>query len=147
KMNKLLSYVFKGSSRSVGSHRPESAALNPSGDAAMAGKAATRDPSEWSTKWLDRGRPSLDAPVPEDSGDRIGELAELFLARHRGGEQPEVEDDAAAYPELASEIRRLFPALLLMEELKPAVADDVMTSAPGRLGDYQILRELGRGGM
>ena len=81
-------------------------------------------------------------------GDRIGELAELFLARHRRGEHPTVEDDAAAHPELASEIRRLFPALLLMEELKPATNDDDdFTSVPARLGDYRILREVGRGGM
>ena len=55
--------------------------------------------------------------------DRVGELAEAFLERHRRGERPSVEEYAAAHPELAGEIRRLFPALLMMEELKPESGD------------------------
>jgi serine/threonine protein kinase len=98
-------------------------------------RAEWTDP-EW--HWSDRSRPAE---------DRIGELAELFLERHRRGERPAVEDDASAHPELAGEIRRLFPALLLMEELKPAPVDDVFDTSPARLGDYRILREVGRGGM
>jgi serine/threonine protein kinase/Flp pilus assembly protein TadD len=58
------------------------------------------------------------------------------------------------YPQWAAEIRELFPALLMMEELKPATGDS--TGAFGgpsggppleRLGDFRILREIGRGGM
>jgi serine/threonine protein kinase len=105
-----------------------------------------RELSDSRTEWSDPGRHSP-PPCRPTAGDRIGELAELFLARHRRGEHPTVEDDAAAHPELAGEIRRLFPALLLMEELKPAATDDDFTSAPARLGDYRILREVGRGGM
>src|SRR5262249_13676056 len=85
--------------------------------------------------------------------DLLGELAEAFLERHRRGERPAVEEYASAYPELAGEIRRLFPALLMMEDLKPEASDhtggyeaDCIT-APERLGDYRILREVGRGGM
>src|SRR5262249_32153368 len=52
--------------------------------------------------------------------DRVGELAEAFLERYRRGERPAVEEYAAAHPELAGEIRRLFPALLVMEDLRPA---------------------------
>ena len=105
-----------------------------------------REPGDTRTKCCDGGL-SPDGARPELRGDRIGELAESFLTRHRRGEQPSVEDDAAAYPELAADIRRLFPALLLMEELKPAASDDAFTSAPERLGDFRILREVGRGGM
>src|SRR6516162_1935049 len=85
--------------------------------------------------------------------DRIGELAEAFLEQHRRGERPAVEEYAAAHPELAGEIRRLFPALLMMEELRPAASDLTggyeapCGTAPERLGDYRILREVGRGGM
>ncbi len=105
-----------------------------------------REPIDSKTEWSDPGQPSTQT-ARLAAGDRIGELAESFLARHRRGEHPTVEDDAAAHPELAGEIRRLFPALLLMEELKPATTDDNFTSAPARLGDYRILREVGRGGM
>jgi hypothetical protein len=48
--------------------------------------------------------------------DRVGELAEAFLERHHRGESPSVEEYASAHPELAGEIRRLFPALLVMED-------------------------------
>ena len=85
--------------------------------------------------------------------DRVGALAEAFLERHRRGERPAVEEYAAAHPELAGEIRRLFPALLMMEELRPESSDlsggqaAVLGTPPERLGDYRILREVGRGGM
>jgi serine/threonine protein kinase/tetratricopeptide (TPR) repeat protein len=96
-----------------------------------------------------QGTASRDSRSPED---RVGELAEAFLDRHRRGERPSVEEYATAHPDLAGEIRRLFAALLIMEELRPAASDltgDILAcgSAPGRLGDYRILREVGRGGM
>jgi serine/threonine protein kinase/tetratricopeptide (TPR) repeat protein len=85
--------------------------------------------------------------------DLVAELAEAFLERHRRGERPSVEEYAAAHPELAGEIRRCFRALLLVEDLKPAASDlsgsvaPARGTAPERLGDYRILREVGRGGM
>ena len=105
-----------------------------------------QQPSNARTQWADPQSNWNDpSPPPED---RIGELAESFLDQHRRGERPAVEDVAAAHPELAIEIKRLFPTLLLMEELKPAPVDDVLeTSPPACLGDYRILREVGRGGM
>jgi serine/threonine-protein kinase len=89
--------------------------------------------------------------------DQIGALADEYLARHRQGLNPSFESYAAAHPELADEIRRLFPALLMMEELKPASGDATGSFAGAavvvrgtrlvRLGDFRILREVGRGGM
>src|SRR6266436_5438703 len=89
--------------------------------------------------------------------DPISKLADDFLARHRQGQRPSIDDYAAANPELAGEIRRLFPALLMMEELKPASGDAtgsfdgsavvVRGTRLERLGDFRVLREVGRGGM
>ncbi len=106
-----------------------------------------QQPGDTRTEWTDPARHRPGRSRPEEDADRIGDLAESFLERHRRGEHPSVEDQAMAYPELAGEIRRLFPALLLMEELKPAPVNDVRDSPPARLGDYRILREVGRGGM
>jgi serine/threonine-protein kinase len=94
---------------------------------------------------------------PATAEDRVSALAEDFLERHRQGLEPSLESYVAAHPELADEIRRLFPALLMMEELKPASGDAtgsfdgaavvVRGARLERLGDFRILREVGRGGM
>ena len=88
----------------------------------------------------------------------IEDLAEEFLKLKRRGETPSLTDYQRRFPELAEEIRDIFPALELMEEFKPGSLDE--TGSVGQLprpeesarihrdmGDYQILREIGRGGM
>jgi WD40 repeat protein/serine/threonine protein kinase len=83
----------------------------------------------------------------------LDQLAEEFAQRCRRGERPSLTEYAQRYPELADEIRELFPALVEMEELRPeqttgAGIDLVAgSSIPRQLGDYRILREVGRGGM
>jgi serine/threonine protein kinase/tetratricopeptide (TPR) repeat protein len=83
-------------------------------------------------------------------------LADEYLARLRAGERPTVEEYADRFPGLAEEIRAFFPALLLVEDFKPGTDDLTGSFAVGqatsvvaseRLGDYRILREVGRGGM
>src|SRR5438105_4775073 len=91
-----------------------------------------------------------------DARNPVEELAEEFAERHRRGERPSVEEYADRYPEWAEEIRDLFPALVKMEEVRPQTGDltGAFEGAAGtadfrleRLGDYRILREVGRGGM
>ncbi len=89
--------------------------------------------------------------------ERFSALADEFLERHRLRQKPSVEAYAEANPELAAEILRAFPALLMMEEFKPASGDvtgdfDVAAvvvrgARLERLGDFRVLREAGRGGM
>jgi hypothetical protein len=43
-------------------------------------------------------------------------VAASFLARYRTGERPGVAEYAARYPELADLIRRLLPALVMVEQ-------------------------------
>jgi serine/threonine protein kinase/WD40 repeat protein/tetratricopeptide (TPR) repeat protein len=87
----------------------------------------------------------------------LEQLAEEFVDRHRRGEHPPLTEYTQRHPHLAAEIRDLFPALVKLENLKP-VAGDLTgafvpsnggpdTRTPERLGDYRILREVGRGGM
>jgi eukaryotic-like serine/threonine-protein kinase len=85
---------------------------------------------------------------PDAARDPVEELAEAFLERYRRGERPAVGEFVAQAPEHADEIRDLFPALVLMEQADPA-ADSVPTPTghPERIGDYRLIREVGRGGM
>jgi WD40 repeat protein/serine/threonine protein kinase len=89
--------------------------------------------------------------------DSVERLAEEFLARYRQGERPALSEYTDQHPEHAAEILELFPALVKIEQLKPAAVDDtgpfVGTSDPDeaprpeRIGGYRIVREVGRGGM
>jgi WD40 repeat protein/serine/threonine protein kinase len=83
-------------------------------------------------------------------------LAEEFLDRKRRGERPTLQEYLQRHPELADEIRDLFPALLMMEDLGESSGGTTGSLAADgaavgvrlqRLGDYRILREIGRGGM
>src|SRR5215475_6485608 len=90
-----------------------------------------------------------------ESNDRnpVEELAEEFLERYRRGERPALSEYTRAHPDLAAEIRELFPALVMLEGVRPLerssnpMAGGSMAPRLERLGDYRILREVGRGGM
>jgi serine/threonine protein kinase len=84
----------------------------------------------------------------------VEQLAEEFLERYRRGERPALTEYTQKYPEWADRIRDLFPALVLMEEVGPRKGDSARVRAvtagdPAleRLGDYRLLRQVGRGGM
>jgi WD40 repeat protein/tRNA A-37 threonylcarbamoyl transferase component Bud32 len=86
----------------------------------------------------------------------LDRLAEEFVSRYRDGERPTASEYAARYPELAGEIEELFPMLLVFEQARsgesadPAASIDELKAigrVPVHLGDYRILRCLGRGGM
>ena len=89
--------------------------------------------------------------------NRLDALAEEFVDSYRRGERPALSEYIARQPELAEGIRDLFPALVMMENARPIASQEsgglvgVSGAASGkkldRLGDYRILREIGRGGM
>jgi WD40 repeat protein/serine/threonine protein kinase len=82
----------------------------------------------------------------------MGQVVDEFLARREQGEQPDVEEYARRYPQLAVVLRQMLPALGL---LRGSAADDLGEAAAfagdltpeGPLGDYRLVREVGRGGM
>jgi serine/threonine protein kinase/WD40 repeat protein len=88
----------------------------------------------------------------ESAPDLISNLAHEFAERYRRGERPALSEYTAQHPELAAQIRELFPALAIMEQLgsvagEAPVASAAHTAVPRQLGEYRILREIGRGGM
>jgi serine/threonine protein kinase/WD40 repeat protein len=90
-----------------------------------------------------RPAPTEDAVRSAAERDPFDELAEEFVERLRRGEHPALSEFTARRPDLADRIRHLFPTLVLMERAVPT-SD---ASAPERLGEYRLVRELGRGGM
>ena len=56
-------------------------------------------------------------PTSSDRRNPVEVLAEEFLDRKRRGETPTLREYLERYPDLAEEIRDLFPALLMMEDL------------------------------
>jgi len=95
--------------------------------------------------------------LSESTSAVVLELAEEFLERYRRGERPALKEYADRHPELANEIREVFPAMAMMENV--AIRDESMVgqsteagppleaSRLERLGDFRIIREIGRGGM
>lgn len=82
----------------------------------------------------------------------LNQLADEFAARQRNEERPRIEDFCDRHPELANDIRSLFPALVELERVKAdagvELAVDVAdTPAISQLGDFNLLRQVGRGGM
>ncbi|HLX59987.1 MAG TPA: protein kinase [Planctomycetota bacterium] len=77
-------------------------------------------------------------------------LVEEFSSKLRSGSAPSVEDFAREHPKQAGELRDLLPAVVAMEQLKQRRRSGQPIHAPAmpdHIGDFQIVRELGRGGM
>lgn len=76
-----------------------------------------------------------------------------FTEEKRQGRLPSIEAYALRYPQLASEIRELFPLIENLERWKDDKEIECLRrNVPrqfsfDRLGEYQLVRELGRGGL
>jgi serine/threonine protein kinase/WD40 repeat protein len=82
----------------------------------------------------------------------LDQIAEEFAERRRGGEHPSLREYVEKYPHLADDLRDILPAMAEIEQVKKD-ADDITPGVPvsapllKNVGDYRILREIGRGGM
>ncbi len=85
--------------------------------------------------------------------DPVEVLATEFVERQRRGEHPSVAEYAEKYPQWSDQIRNLFPTLVTVERWKAQqerAVDGRASLGPARLerlGEFRILREIGRGGM
>jgi serine/threonine-protein kinase len=94
--------------------------------------------------------------VPESAKDErptidleLAEILDVYRQELRGGVDPAPEACLDKHPALAEELGECLQGLAAMEELRDAlsVPETPAMFAPRSLGDFQIVREIGRGGM
>lgn len=80
----------------------------------------------------------------------VAALADEFMDRQRRGERPSVEQFSQRYPQHATVLRQVLSSLELVQ-LSSGCEDRAEKTASGSvnglLGDFRIIREIGRGGM
>jgi serine/threonine protein kinase/Flp pilus assembly protein TadD len=83
----------------------------------------------------------------------LDQIAEEFAERRRHGEAPTLREYVEKYPHLAADLRDILPAMAEIEQVKVHVQESfpaevkVETPPLRQVGDYRILRQIGRGGM
>jgi eukaryotic-like serine/threonine-protein kinase len=100
---------------------------------------------------------SVPPPHFRDRDERLAQLLAALTDEARQGQAPDLDAAAAQHPDLAAELRELWAAALFAEEFtKSTVAlPQPATAKPGpsavdlrrSFGDYELLEEIGRGGM
>jgi serine/threonine protein kinase/tetratricopeptide (TPR) repeat protein len=89
----------------------------------------------------------------ESRSSALAELVDRLTSRVQAGERLDLGRLLAEHPDYADELRRLLPAVGLLGDLsrsREAVASAAPlgpAAADGTLGDFRIVREVGRGGM
>ena len=76
------------------------------------------------------------------SQNQLVEILDQYLARLKSGEAPSKEELVACYPHLASQLEACLAGLEFIHRAESSGA-----ASPQRLGDFLLLREVGRGGM
>jgi serine/threonine protein kinase/tetratricopeptide (TPR) repeat protein len=82
----------------------------------------------------------------------VAEVADDFMERLHRGERPDIEEYARRHPQIASVLRRVLPALEVIGSESPgwpgsSPASSAELHPEGNLGDFRLVREIGRGGM
>ena len=89
----------------------------------------------------------------QHSGElEFDDLLAQYTERVRNGEKPPIIDYLNRYPQLAEEINEFFPIIMQLEEGKNDAENEESSSrwkfpVIEKLGDYLLVREIGRGGM
>jgi serine/threonine protein kinase len=109
-----------------------------------------------STDWND-GAPTRDIdPTAGMSGDdeRLVRAVEEYLAAIESGRRPNRQEFVARHPEIATELSACLQGLAFVHSAAARVAADAGVEADRHvgpsaqpLGDFRLLREIGRGGM
>jgi WD40 repeat protein/serine/threonine protein kinase len=84
----------------------------------------------------------------DDTTDLVARVVEEFFERSRRGERPQLDEFLAKYPAIGDLLATVIPGLQAAEQCPDVSPDDKVTHGQYKqLGDFRILRQLGRGGM
>ena len=104
-------------------------------------------------------RPAQGPAPGDDRDERLAALLSEVTDRMRAGDEPKIDELAERHPELAGELRELWAAVLVAEQQAGSAASGALTlpaidsvlrakpELPCKFGDYELIDELGRGGM
>ncbi len=123
----------------------------------MSTKLSDIDPSSQPAAWPAGAAASSDeaAGTAAANDPVLNRLVEELTEKLQAGERVNLSEYAASYPDQAERLRRLWPALRMLANMSDSavlkIQQDRGSSALGEplpeLGDYQLVREIGRGGM
>ncbi len=90
----------------------------------------------------------LQSEGDEERADLVPRVVEEYFQRARGGERPRLEEFVERYPEISDLLRTVIPGLQVAEQpLDIAAHGNAAAQRHKQLGDFHILRQIGRGGM
>lgn len=94
----------------------------------------------------------MSTATPQDGSDEslASRVAEELLERLSRGEEPDLEEYARQHPEAAKLIHEVGPVLAALAgsgEGRAGTADEQLHAVPRTLGEFRLIREIGRGGM
>ncbi|MBI3864626.1 MAG: protein kinase, partial [Planctomycetia bacterium] len=102
----------------------------------------------------------MNSSAPNSSNDshddlQLANLIEELSERLKQGEQLDSEAVTGQYPQFTERLRKLFPTILALATIEPTTGSSYRLAAlagdaalgVGTIGDYQIIRQIGRGGM
>ena len=81
----------------------------------------------------------------DDVHPRVAEILDAYFDKLQAGNAPSVDEVLAAHPEHAEELAACLDGIHLVQDAGPSTANPIKSDQ--RLGDFRIIREVGRGGM
>ena len=101
----------------------------------------------------DQKQPRDLAPTEDVKRDaRLAAIVDNYFERRHRDENPDVDALLAKHPDIADELRECIAGIDLVcnttnQSDEPHRSDEPSTTSPQIIGDFRILREVGRGGM
>lgn len=78
---------------------------------------------------------------------QLASLCDEYTNRLQAGDNPTIEEYIEAHPQLEPEIRLAFAALGMMNVISDSEPKGTLEEIPERIGRFEIVREIGSGGM